>query len=48
MTLRTGPALISGGWALDQLWLFWLAPLCGAVLAGIVYRWSGQALPQST
>jgi len=44
----TGPALISGGWALEQLWLFWLAPLAGAVLAGIVYRWSGQALPQST
>ncbi|HUQ76860.1 MAG TPA: aquaporin Z [Burkholderiales bacterium] len=44
----TGPALISGGWALEQLWLFWLAPLAGAVLAGIVYRWSGQAQPQST
>ena len=42
----TGPALISGGWALEQLWVFWLAPLCGAVLAGIVYRWSGQAQPQ--
>lgn len=44
----TGPALIAGGWALEQLWLFWLAPLAGAVLAGIVYRWSGQALPQAT
>ncbi|HEY3076184.1 MAG TPA: aquaporin Z [Burkholderiales bacterium] len=44
----TGPALITGGWALEQLWLFWLAPLSGAVLAGIVYRWSGQALPQSS
>jgi len=44
----TGPALIAGGWALEQLWLFWLAPLSGAVLAGIVYRWSGQALPQSS
>ena len=43
----TGPALISGGWALEQLWLFWLAPLAGAVLAGIVYRWSGQAQPQA-
>jgi aquaporin Z len=42
----TGPALVSGGWALDQLWLFWLAPLSGAVLAGILYRWSGQAQPQ--
>lgn len=44
----TGPALIVGGWALEQLWLFWLAPLSGAVLAGIFYRWSGQALPQSS
>ena len=44
----TGPALIAGGWALEQLWLFWLAPLSGAVLAGILYRWSGQALPQSS
>jgi aquaporin Z len=35
----TGPALIVGGWALSQLWLFWVAPLLGAGLAGIVYRW---------
>jgi len=42
----TGPALIVGGWALQQLWLFWVAPLIGAVLAGFVYRWSGQAVPQ--
>jgi len=33
----TGPALFVGGWALEQLWLFWLAPLVGAALAGIVY-----------
>ena len=43
----TGPALISGGWALEQLWVFWLAPLAGALLAGYVYRWSGQAAPQT-
>ena len=43
----TGPALIVGGWALEQLWLFWVAPLAGALLAGFVYRWSGQAAPQS-
>ena len=43
----TGPAIISGGWALEQLWVFWLAPLSGAVLAGIIYRWSGQAQTQS-
>jgi len=34
----TGPALFAGGWALEQLWLFWLAPLIGAVFAGVVYR----------
>jgi aquaporin Z len=34
----TGPALIVGGWALSQLWLFWLAPLLGAAIAGIGYR----------
>lgn len=33
----TGPALFVRGWALEQLWLFWLAPIVGAVLAGIVY-----------
>jgi aquaporin Z len=33
----TGPALFVGGWALTQLWLFWLAPIAGAALAGIVY-----------
>jgi aquaporin Z len=35
----TGPALIAGGWALQQLWLFWLAPLLGASAAGLAYRW---------
>lgn len=34
----TGPALIVGGWALQQLWLFWVAPILGAVIAGVVYR----------
>jgi aquaporin Z len=33
----TGPALFVGGWALGQLWLFWIAPLVGAALAGVVY-----------
>lgn len=33
----TGPALFVGGWAIAQLWLFWIAPIIGAVLAGIVY-----------
>ncbi|HEY3268581.1 MAG TPA: aquaporin Z [Armatimonadota bacterium] len=35
----TGPALFVGGWALHQLWLFWVAPLVGAGLAGLVYQW---------
>jgi aquaporin Z len=34
----TGPALFVGGWALAQLWLFWVAPLAGAAIAGIGYR----------
>ena len=33
----TGPALFVGGWAIQQLWLFWLAPIVGAALAGVVY-----------
>ncbi len=35
----TGPALIVGGWAIAQLWMFWVAPLIGAALAGFIYRW---------
>jgi aquaporin Z len=38
----TGPALLVGGWALSQLWLFWVAPILGAVLAGLVYRWLSE------
>jgi len=34
----TGPAIFVGGWALNQLWLFWVAPIIGAVIGGIVYR----------
>lgn len=34
----TGPALFVGGWALSQLWLFWLAPIAGAALAGLTYK----------
>jgi len=33
----TGPALFVGGWAVQQLWLFWIAPFVGAALAGVVY-----------
>jgi aquaporin Z len=35
----TGPALIQGGIALQQLWMFWVAPLIGGVLGGVAYRW---------
>lgn len=41
----TGPALFVGGWAIQQLWLFWVAPLGGAILAGVVYP---LIAPQST
>ena len=37
----TGPALFVGGWAIAQLWLFWVAPLAGAVIGGFAYRWLG-------
>jgi len=33
----TGPAVLVGGWALAQLWLFWLAPIAGALIAGVLY-----------
>jgi len=35
----TGPAVIAGGWAITQLWMFWVAPLIGAAIAGLTYRW---------
>jgi aquaporin Z len=38
----TGPALFVGGWALGQLWLFWIAPLLGGVLGGGLYRWLSE------
>jgi aquaporin Z len=38
----TGPALFVGGWALAQLWLFWLAPLIGGTLGGLLYRWLSE------
>jgi aquaporin Z len=34
----TGPALVVGGWAIQQLWLFWVAPIIGAVIAGVASR----------
>jgi aquaporin Z len=34
----TGPALFAGGWALQQLWMFWVAPIIGGALGGLIYR----------
>jgi aquaporin Z len=38
----TGPALFVGGWALQQLWLFWIAPLVGGAAGGLLYRWLSE------
>jgi aquaporin Z len=38
----TGPALFVGGWALSQLWLFWVAPIVGAALAGVAHRFLAE------
>ncbi|WP_066650148.1 MULTISPECIES: aquaporin Z [Sphingomonas] len=43
----TGPALLVGGWAVEQLWLFWVAPILGGALGGIAYKALGaDALPK--
>jgi aquaporin Z len=39
----TGVALFAGGWAIQQLWVFWAAPIIGGVLGGIVYRIVGTS-----
>src|ERR687894_5572 len=41
----TGPALFVGGWAIEQLWLFWLAPIVGAALAGVVHSYVIEERP---
>ena len=38
----TAVAVFVGDWAVSQLWLFWVAPIAGAVLAGVIYRWLGS------
>jgi aquaporin Z len=38
----TGVALFVGGWAVGQLWLFWLAPIIGGILGGLIYAWLGS------
>jgi aquaporin Z len=42
----TGPAVFVGDWALTQLWLFWVAPILGAVIAGVLYSWLGGEKPK--
>lgn len=42
----TAPALFQGSWALAQLWLFWVAPIAGAAIAGFVYRWLSPDEPR--
>jgi aquaporin Z len=42
----TGPALFAGAWALQQLWLFWVAPVLGATLAGVAYPWIAGNRPE--
>ncbi len=39
----TGVAVFAGGWALAQLWLFWVAPIVGGVLGGLIYNWLGAS-----
>ena len=41
----TGPAIIVGGWALAQLWMFWVAPILGGALGGVAYRALAEELP---
>jgi aquaporin Z len=41
----TGPALFVGGWAIHQLWLFWLAPIIGGSLGGLIHHWLFEKLP---
>lgn len=38
----TGTALIAGGWAISQLWMFWVAPIAGGVLGAAIYRFVGE------
>jgi len=42
----TGVAVFEGGWAIQQLWLFWAAPLAGGALGGLAYRWLSPETPR--
>jgi aquaporin Z len=44
----TGPAVVAGGWALQQLWLFWVMPIAGGAIAGLAYPWlAKEEVPQT-
>jgi aquaporin Z len=43
----TGPAIVVGGWAISQLWVFWVAPIIGALIAGALYRWLNAEEPKT-
>lgn len=43
----TGPALFVGGWALEQLWLFWVAPITGAIIGALAYRLVSEPATQA-
>ena len=43
----TGPAVFVGDWAIEQLWLFWVAPIVGAAIAGVVYGLLGEVEPET-
>jgi aquaporin Z len=40
-----GPAIFVGGWAISQVWLFWVAPIAGGIVGGMVYRWLSPDSP---
>ena len=43
----TSQAIFVGGWAIQQLWLFWVAPIVGAAIAGLAYAWLGAGEPEA-
>jgi len=42
----TGVAIFAGGWAIQQLWLFWVAPIVGGIIGGVLYNFFGKSEPE--